>query len=65
MQNVFIYFVVALPEIIIETHMMACWKAGVVLNPSIPSMLISHDKSGCSITQCMRCLKWMKTEHWH
>jgi len=31
MQNVLIYFVVALPEIIIETHMMACWKAGVDL----------------------------------
>jgi len=38
MQNVLIYFVVALPDILIETHMMACWKGGVVLNPAVPNM---------------------------
>jgi len=27
-----------LPGIIIETHMMAYWKGGVMLNPAIPYM---------------------------
>jgi hypothetical protein len=38
MQNVIIYFVVALPGIIIGTHKMACWKGGIVLNPAIPNV---------------------------
>ena len=33
MQNVLIYFVVALSGTVIETLMIACWKGEVVLNP--------------------------------
>ena len=38
MQNNLIYFVVALPGIVINTHIMAFWKDGAVLNPVIPNI---------------------------
>ena len=40
MQNVLIYFVVALSGIVIETHMIACWKGEAVLNIAILNMYI-------------------------